>query len=71
MYGHLRPASEMPFQWHFAGWPMVVRFVYWIGFLLVILAQTPSNSVKEVDDTTICRNFALGTPLTKLSGYAY
>ena len=40
-------------QWHFAGWPMVVRFVYWIGFLLVILAQTPpSHSVKEVDDTT-------------------
>ena len=32
---------------------MVVRFVYWIGFLLVILAQTPpSHSVKEVDDTT-------------------
>ena len=53
MLGHLRPASEMPFQWHFAGVPMVVRFVYWIGFLLVILAQTPpSHSVKEVDDTT-------------------
>ena len=32
---------------------LVVRFVYWIGFLLVILAQTPpSHSVNEVDDTT-------------------
>ena len=44
MLGHHRPTSEMPLNG---------RFVYWIGFILVILAQTPpSHSVKEVDDTT-------------------
>ena len=26
MLGHHRPASEMPFQWRFAGSPMVARF---------------------------------------------
>ena len=33
MSGHYRPTSEMPFEWHFAGGPMVVPLKYVIKFL--------------------------------------
>ena len=30
MFGHHRPVSETPFKWHFAGGPMMVRFLWYL-----------------------------------------
>ena len=47
--GHYQPASETPFEWRFAGGPIVARFYMLIGWSL-------SHRVKAVDEPVLNLN---------------
>ena len=59
MVGHYRHASETPFQWRFAGEPMMVHF-------LVVFRLSPSHQLEKNNN-----DVSVGPPLTTLSGSAH
>ena len=62
--GHNRVASEMPFQWSFAGRPIIARL--WLFFE----PHPPPPPLKKTKQTKN-KLIRVGPPLTKLSGSAH
>ena len=66
MVGHYRHASETPFQWRFAGGPMMAHVKWHFGPLPIPSTNPPPKKNKKT--TTFV---SVGPPLTKLSGSAH
>ena len=60
MFGHYRPASETPFNWRFAGGPMMAQLYRYLDPL-------SPHQIKKIKKNVI----KVGPPLTKLPGSAH
>ena len=46
--GHPWPTSKMPFEWHFAGGPIVAEFVCWLGMEFLVILSAMEQKKKYI-----------------------